>query len=143
MVGVAEALTAATAAFGLAKQIVSVDHELDKASLKLKAADLMEALATAKAGLVDAREELRDKDDQLARLRETMKRHAATVEHEGYTYEAGPDGKPIGLPYCPRCCTKGRTLMRIIKSDMQYWANKCPQCNVDYKQARACPYSHA
>lgn len=76
MVGFGEALTAITTGLNVTKELVSINHEFDKAELKLKAAGLMEALATVKAALVDAKEDLQAKDQKIRELEaiiETLK----------------------------------------------------------------------
>jgi hypothetical protein len=42
----------------------------------------MESLATAKIPLVDAQGELKDKDVEIAKLKETLVQHARTVAYE-------------------------------------------------------------
>lgn len=124
MVDFVTGLQAAAAGLSVLKELNKVDNEYDKAALKLKVAELSNALATVQITLAEAQTEAAKKDAEIAKLRDNFKQKDELVEHNGHHYRRGPDGHPRGRLYCPVCLTKGELLMTIEASE----GTECPSC---------------
>ena len=61
-------ITSLNGAIQLGKALVNASAEMDKAELKLKIADLVSELLSAKESLVDAKSAIREMDEEIARL---------------------------------------------------------------------------
>src|SRR5690606_29950007 len=104
---IAGAISAVTAAIGFARELNSIEGQVDQAVLKLKVAELTTALADAKLGMVEVAEQLHSKDKTIADLKERLRYRAENlIDHNGFRYSQ-VDGQPKGLPYCPACEFKG------------------------------------
>lgn len=125
MIEFAQALTAVTAAIGLAKELSSTEREVGKAELKLKAAELMCALADAKIALTETHDEIAQRDREIAKLRENFAKVGEMIEYCGYYYEMKDRG-PVGFPYCPHCKSDGKW-SRLTPNDKLMEA-RCPNC---------------
>jgi septal ring factor EnvC (AmiA/AmiB activator) len=124
MVDFVTGLQAAAAALSALKELNKVDSEYDKAALKLKVAELSNALATVQITLAEAQTEMAKKDAEIAKLRENFKQKDELVEDSGHFYRRGPDGRPRGRLYCPVCLAKGELFMTIEVAD----GTECPSC---------------
>lgn len=125
-------IAAVTAALGLVKELRSIDAQFDKAELKLKIADLTEALSEAKLGLVDVAEQLRTKDAEIADLKQKIIYRAENlIDHNGFRY-ASDDGQAHGLPYCPACEHKGLYIKLAQDRSTNGYPYKCPSCKANY-----------
>lgn len=132
MVDFAAALSALGSALTIAKELREIDVHFDKAELKLKIADLTQALANAQIGLVDAREALQKKDAELSAARELLRfRDEQTVLENGYRYRATDAGEPIGHPYCAACLAGG-IWIETVTSHTPGMPIVCPKCDADY-----------
>lgn len=117
----------------IVKDLNQIDRELDKAELKLKIAELSGALATAQITLSEAQQEASSKDAQIQKLTDAFKEKADNmVEHEGFHYRKGPDGKPHGKPYCNRCLQNGKLFMMTTVARMGRPA-VCAECKSEYQ----------
>ncbi|WP_421591105.1 hypothetical protein [Shinella sp. M27] len=130
----AGALSAVATAVGVAKDLREIDKGLDQAEMKAKLADVISNLADVRIALVDAREEMRAKDLEIARLKETFAFKATLVDVRGFKFETLPDGTPKGFPFCPRCEVSAGKLHRLSRpkfgSDLA-----CPECKTPYGDA--------
>lgn len=129
---VAGTLSAITAAIGLAKELKDVDHQLDKADLKLKVAELTSALAEAKMGLVDVADQLRAKDEHIIALRERLQFKADKLIDRGSFRYFSDGGDPVGPPVCPVCEAKGLFLKLAQDRSTNGYPYKCPNCKANY-----------
>ena len=95
----------------------------------------MSTLAEAKLSLTDTREELRQKDTEIAELRRTFEfARDETAINRGIRYQKAPDGSPEGMPFCDRCEKVDGRLIQIVGTSAVKDGYKaiCPQCNADY-----------
>lgn len=126
----AGALSAVATAVGIAKDLREVDKGLDQAEMKARLADVIGNLADVKIALTDARQEARDKDEEIARLKSAFVFKSTLVEKEGFKFETFPDGEPKGEPFCPRCEQNFGRFYRLN------WASAykydCPECKAGY-----------
>jgi hypothetical protein len=117
------------------KEIRTIDSQLDKADLKLKIADLTEALSEAKLGIVDVADQIQKKDEEIARLNALLVFKADNLVSKGaFRYFADSDGKASGVPICPVCERKG--LFLKLAQDRSKGAGSatyvCPSCKANY-----------
>jgi hypothetical protein len=81
------------------KTLKDIDSEFDNAKYKAQVAELMSTVAEAKVSLFDAREQLRQKNAELADLRKSFEFACdGTVVVRGMRYQKAPDGSPEGMP---------------------------------------------
>jgi predicted nucleic acid-binding Zn-ribbon protein len=86
------AFSTASQAIKLTNDLRSIDKEIGQAELKLKVADLSNALADLKMLLTEAKSEAAEKDEEIARLQKLQRRQADdTVELYGYRYRKRTD----------------------------------------------------
>ncbi len=73
------------------KTLKDIDLQFDRATYKAQVAELMSTLAEAKVSLLDTREELREKDSEIADLKRTSEfTRDGTVIHRGMRYQRAP-----------------------------------------------------
>lgn len=122
------AISAVTAAIGLAKELNSIDVQLDQAGLKLKIAELTSALAETKLGLVDLAEQINARDKKIAELTDGLKyRVDQLIEYRGFRYRA-INGKPAGRPFCPVCDQLGFLVQLAQDRTKAGFPETCPRC---------------
>jgi hypothetical protein len=96
--------------------------------------NLMDSLATAKMGLIDAKEEIATKDAEIARLKLAMAFHGKLVEHNGLYYDQGEEGQPVNKPYCSVCIVDGVKHIRLTYGEGIRGTAICPRCEAVYRQ---------
>jgi hypothetical protein len=132
MVGIVEGLQAAAAGLGIVKELSNINKAYDEGMLKLKIAELAGSLAKVQIALADAQTEAAKKDAHIAKLEPNFKRRGEdTIESQGFLYLKHADGKPEGLPFCPRCLDKG-TMMQIVSTIKAGRPQYCPECKAEY-----------
>ncbi|MEK1890739.1 MAG: hypothetical protein AAAB35_24885 [Phyllobacterium sp.] len=131
---IAAALSILGQAIGIAKDIKEIDTSFDTAAMKANAADLYGKLADVKMTLTDARDELRDKDSEIERLKSAFAYKGTLVEERGYKYEPKADGNPRGKPFCPRCEQNLGKYYRLVGSSRTGGRGDsvCPECKTEY-----------
>ena len=127
MVDFVVGLAAAGNALKILKELNQIDRDLDKATLKLKIAELTSALASAQMTLVEAQTEAQEKDKEISKPAANFKAKADLIEVRGYHYRKRPDGKPQGRPYCPRCIQEGHLMMTVSTNEAGRPVT-CPEC---------------
>jgi hypothetical protein len=132
MVDFAGALQAGAAALKLLTELSDVKNEYDKAALKLKIAELSGSLLKLQLALGEAQGEMTKKDAEIVKLRSNFKEKQELVEHEGFRYRKGTDGKPSGDPYCPRCMQEGKMMMTVHTKKPGH-PQECPECRREYQ----------
>jgi hypothetical protein len=132
-------LSAVAQALNVANWLRGIEKGFDAAEFKIKIADLYSALADAKVSLADAKTEMDSKQAEIDALVAQFQVRAVTVEHEGYKYERGPDGKPVGYPYCPVCESSGR-MIRTTYTGKERGEVCCPRCKAVYRYLEDFPY---
>ena len=127
-------LSAVTQALNIANWLRGVEKGYDVAEFKLKTAELYSALADAKVALADAKSEMDSKQAEIEGFSRTD-----TVEYNGYKYERGPDGRPVGYPFCPVCESNGK-MTRTTYSGGNRFDVSCPRCKAVYRIVEHFPY---
>lgn len=133
---IAATLSAVTAAIGLAKELRSIDAQVNQAELKLKIADLTASLAEAKMGLVDVADQLKAKDEEITRLSAFDMDLSNKVFVRGFYLDTFEDGTtPRGDPYCPYCIDRKAGLFRLRQIDKPGRPSACAHCKTEYSNA--------
>lgn len=143
MIDFVAALTSLTKGFEVLKTMKEIDKNLDAATYKARIAELMSAVADAKIALVDARDEVATKVQGIAKLKEGLRiRRDNTLVVQGFRYEKGENGQPIGMPFCTRCDTVDVVLIRVRTREGESKA-AWPQCKADFGFQHGYPYPAA
>jgi hypothetical protein len=85
-----------------------------------------------KIALVEAREELAKKQEEIAFLEKQVLRVADTVERSGYLYERRSDGEPKGHPFCSVCWQVDGYLFNTVSTNISGRPEQCPKCKSFY-----------
>ena len=125
------AIGALKGASEIVKQIMTADRALDQAALKLRMAEVLEAVAEARSALIDVKQELADRDDEIAKLKATFAQAAELKKLDGgYSYVIGDNGQPLGAPICPKCHVDGAIMQMVQAGDPD--RAQCPKCQQAY-----------
>ena len=105
---------------------------------KIKIADLSAAVLDLKLALIEAKDELAAKDAEIERLQKLLQRKAELIEHGGFSYDKGKDGKPKGDAYCPVCKEKDGLLIHLTRPPHGTTSSRCPNpsCKAVYPVPR-------
>ena len=107
----------------IARVVIGASGTLDKADLKLRLADLVGELATARTQAADLQDTIRCLSEDLAEAREKLD-FAGTMKYEAPYYFNVAGGQRDG-PYCP-ACWEGRAKLAI---HMYEWSPGSWTCN--------------
>lgn len=122
-------------AINIAKGLRGVDAALAQAELKLRIAELIEALADAKMSAVEINDLLAEKESVIEQLNEALLIKVTVVRYLAAYYEKGPKGGALGEPYCLKCWEADHKLFHLVADpDSTRSANKCPVCSERYVQ---------
>lgn len=119
-------------AVDIGKTLRSLDKSIDDAEIKMKIADLINALADAKFGIAELKTELEKKDEIIARLEEALKIQSEIEFRDGFYFQPGDD-----VPFCPRCWEKDNRLIHCGNETFDrnegYYYRICPDCKASLK----------
>ncbi len=130
MVDLVTGMAVLTQAVGIAKDLRQIDKGLSDAEYKAKMAELYEALAEVKMSLADAQLAMRERDEEIKRLKAATSLKVSTVEKDGFRFLTFEDGTPKGDPFCPRCEQVDARFFHIAQ--LTGARNRCPVCNSEY-----------
>jgi hypothetical protein len=102
------------------------------AEVKMQIAELTAAFADAKAALAAAKLLMDERDNEIARLLRSLRRHDEAIEVNGLRYPKGRDGNAQGFPYCPRCLEVDGHSIQCQFVQGTVGAAVCPQCKTRY-----------
>ncbi|MDE2059506.1 MAG: hypothetical protein KGL31_01320 [candidate division NC10 bacterium] len=128
-----DALQALKVATDIVKAFRSADASFEKAELKFKVAELADALANARLGVVEAQEEILAQKRRIAEL-ETAQDLRDRIMHRENVYFVR-DGETEKGPYCPRCFESEQKVMPLtaLSGPFRTFASyTCPQCKAQY-----------
>jgi hypothetical protein len=128
-----EALTIASKTLELTKSLRDIDHRIELAELKNRAADIYQSMADLKMALVDAHEEIQNKDKEIQRLLKEFSFKGETIERHNMIYEKRDDG-PVGFPFCPRCLTVDGRHIKLAPQQKEGKPAQCPQCKSNFER---------
>ena len=127
------ALSTASAAIELLKQLRTVDKLASDTEAKLRMIDLQEKIADLKTALIDARDRIADLERENGQLKAVRSRQMRTVSYRGFNFGIDEGGKPIGRPFCPNCEQSNGRQMQLSKGPGRY--DFCPACKATFGDA--------
>jgi hypothetical protein len=139
------AITSVTKGIEVLKALQTIDKQFDAASYKVQIAELTAALADAKMALVDARDEVAERDKEIIRLKESFRqRREDTIVVRGMRYDKNPvDDKPMGVAYCSRCDTMDGVLIHLERVYAKDGSKSiCPQCKAVFAPTATFQYPY-
>jgi len=134
---ISAALTSLKAATDIAKFLRESELSLEKADLKLKLADLMEALADIKMKFAEFQEDLMEKEKKIAELEEAFETKDYLIRDRDAYYLINADGKAIGVPYCLRCWESDHKKKQLIDLHDNPTIRICTACRQKYDAVMA------
>lgn len=130
-VSIAAALQAIKGASDIARGLLAAAGSLEKADLKLRIAELAEALVAARAAVLDVQEENHELRARVKELEAASRAGAELVRREGVLWPAQGEGGP----YCVRCFevdSKMVTLSVAPAMMAKFGYYRCQQCKSFY-----------
>jgi hypothetical protein len=128
---IGQALGALKQATDIVKALRSADVMYEKAELKMRIAELAEALATAHLSVLEAQAEVHTLKEELARLSTDAR---ANIEKRDDVYFIREGEREFG-PFCPRCFEADGRRMPLTRFTAAFAAigkYNCPQCQATY-----------
>jgi len=120
----------------LVKKLSSASGAVERAELKLKAAELIGSLADAKLALINSMEEAQAQQRTIAELQEALQLKATVGRvFDGY-YQTDTNGKPHGDPFCARCWQADHRLFYLTSARPGAVETTCAQCNAKFPKHR-------
>lgn len=83
-------------------------------------------------GLVDVADQLRAKDDEIARLSAFAVDLSGKVFKDGFYMDMFEDGTPKGDPYCSYCIDRKAGLFRLHHLNKPGRPSGCAHCKTEY-----------
>ena len=120
------ALSGIKSATDIAKLIKNSGVSLEAAEIKLKLADLIEALADAKIELANVKELVASKEDEIKALEARLSIQGKVVWEEPYYFLMVDDDGKDG-PYCQKCYDSAKKLIRLQSPGRNGWW-QCHEC---------------
>lgn len=110
---IATALAGIKTATEIAKLIKDSDATLEKAEVRFKMAELIEALADTKLQISDIKQLLVEKDELIGELKRSAATRAALKYDAPYYWRI--EGETRDGPFCQKCYDTDTTLIRLQK----------------------------
>jgi len=123
-------------AMDIGKAMIDAKGAYEQADLRLKIAELMGELATARSALVDAEEASRQQATEIKRLNEALQINGAIVKEGDAYYDVDADGKPTGDAYCMRCWQADHRLFHLSYPRRTDMPTVCAKCKSQYSYHR-------
>lgn len=119
-------------ALNIAKELKGATSAIKDAEVKLKIAELLEAMAEVKVQLVEAQDENLNLKQKIKELEVALARQDEVVFRDGYYFIAEPqEDKPEG-PFCPNCYSSGNALSLLTEvtgTFRRFGKYECPACD--------------
>ncbi|GGA14966.1 hypothetical protein GCM10011498_14020 [Amylibacter cionae] len=124
------ALTTLNETLKVSKGLLNITHEMDKAELKLRFAEVVDGILEAKNSLVDAQQNERELLLEIASLKKKLNERGNLEDEDGLLFELDENGKRSDRPYCNYCYVKEDKLFRVRRSQSGYsYQYNCDNCN--------------
>jgi hypothetical protein len=118
------ALNGIKAAIDIAKAIRNSDISIEKAEMKFKIAELLEALADAKIYLADVKDIIEKKDSEISELKKAFEIKEKLIRKGNYyVLESDPEGNVN--KYCLACWDHDRKLVSLLLGQGTIHCNIC------------------
>jgi hypothetical protein len=133
---ITSALAGIKQATDIAKIIKDSSSSLEAAEIKLKLADLVSTLADAKIEIVNIKDAVTGKDDEIKRLKGIIEISAKVNWKPPYYFLK--DGDRKDGPYCQKCYDSNRKLIRLqALREKGSW--QCKECKNTYEDSDCIP----
>ncbi|MBF7053092.1 hypothetical protein IOC61_07115 [Halomonas sp. KAO] len=124
-------------AIDIAKDLKGATSAIKDAEVKLKIAELLEAMSEVKVQLVEAQDENLELKRTIKDLESALARQDEVVFRDGYYYLAeAQEGKPEG-PFCSNCYSSSNRLSLLTEvtgTFRSFGKYKCPACEQRFGQ---------
>lgn len=124
-------------AIDIAKDLKGATSAIKDAEVKLKIAELLEAMSEVKVQLVEAQDENLELKRTIKDLELALARQDEVVFRDGYYYLAeAQEGKPEG-PFCSNCYSSSNRLSLLTEvtgTFRSFGKDKCPACEQRFGQ---------
>jgi predicted RNA-binding Zn-ribbon protein involved in translation (DUF1610 family) len=110
---IAVAVSALKSATEIASYFKNIDNRLEVAEMRLKAAELIDALADAKIAIAEIKDLLTEKDEEIKALSESLSASDDLQFERGFYWKITEDKKD--RPFCPNCWDSNKKIIRIHK----------------------------
>lgn len=126
---IASGLASLKTALDLAKGIKATKDLIDNSEVNMKIIELMEALVDAKAGLIEAKSQVVDKDKLIMELQGKLETKESIFYKEPFYWKDLGDGKKDGA-FCQKCYDGEEKLVRLIsKNGYDAGSHHCSVCD--------------
>ncbi len=132
-------LAALKHAVDIAKALRQADQSLATAELKLKVVELLGEIVEAKTAMVEVQEIVRDKDSEVARLKDALRIKGEVVKAGDAIFLKDPDGKVRGDAMCLHCWTSQARLNPLVGfagDRHRYVCHACKSCYDNMRVSR-------
>ena len=119
----------------LVKLIRNSGSSLEKAELRFKMADLVEALADLKMQLAAVQEDMAGRDKRILELEGAFEVKDELRRVNDAYYRVGADGKQHGPPRCMRCWEVDKVQRSVVHSAERGLGSICPACKSTYRNS--------
>ena len=130
-------LAAAGEAIKLARELNSIDRDLDRAELKIRLVEVIDKLLEAKEALQDAKGREQDLLQEIASLKLAAQNNAKfRHDGKGRMFEVMEDGRDADMPYCSTCFIRDEKLYPMKRQDKElgyhsFWCFNCRRAYYD------------
>ncbi len=124
------AITSIKTATEIAQLLKTTDNSFEKAELRLKIADMMNALADTKISIAELKDIIQEKDEQIKTLTELNREQLNSEKLEyrdGLYFSNDGDG-----PFCTACYDTKKMKVRVNqmpKNFRDFGKYRCPNCS--------------
>lgn len=129
---IAGAVASIKSAIEIAKALATAGKEVELATVKLQAAELMTKLAEVQVALLSANGAVDERDSEITRLAEALEMKSKVVKAGDAYYDLDDNGQPTGAPYCMRCWEADHRLLHITLAARVHDDVLCPHCRTAY-----------
>lgn len=136
---IATAIAMVNGSLELVKKLSSASGAVERAELKLRAADLIGSLADAKLALITSMEEAQAQQRTIAELEEALQLKATVVRVYDAYYKTDTNGKPHGDPFCARCWQADHRLFYLTSARRGAMETSCARCNAKFPKRTTPP----
>jgi len=130
---ISAALHSLKAAMDIAAYLNTTEKKWNSAELKLKIAELTDALLSAKSGILESSNLLSEKQVEIDRLNEALAFKAKLIFINGLYHASG---QPLDNPYCPGCWESNHKAIHLHRVPRDCRSLECPVCRNKYPSGR-------